>query len=131
MARPRRSPIVRLTRWETTRDLTPRMGAAKECRWRVYGVDVAGEERVYTEHRAERAHDAWCARDPLWREAKRAMLRRLFADPRLRDAVLRINIAAALDAGNLTTAAELLGLLSPEALASLDRHLADASAGAS
>lgn len=108
---PDERPIVRLTRF--TFDSTGRRT--------FYGIDAESNERVYAEFVTEEEFNAWRETDPLWREMQMAMFRRLLQDPRTRDMVLKINIKAALDKGDIETAAALARYLSPEAWEQLTR----------
>jgi hypothetical protein len=105
-------PVVRLTRltWGST------------GRWAVYGIDAQGCEPLSVEFVTEEEWNAWRETDPLWREAQRAMFGRLLKDPRTRDVVLKINIKAALDKGDIEAAAALARYLSPEAWEQLTRR---------
>ena len=88
-----------------------------DTRWTFYGVDASGAEEVYAECATNEEFERFKGADPLWKEASGAMFRRLLDDPRTRDTVLKINIRAALDKGDRSTAIELIKALSPEALA--------------
>jgi hypothetical protein len=81
----------------------------------VHGVDAQGAERVYVEHTTEEEHLAWWNNDPLWKEAQTALIRRLLDNPGTRDAVLQVNIAAAIKDGDVEMAAELATCFSPQA----------------
>ena len=113
-----RQPIVRLTRWETSFSMPARCKRqdAEARRFTYYGVDADGVEHVYAEHDSEEVDKQWRATDPLWREAHSRTMQVLLADPATRDTVLRINIKAALDAGDTETAVSLARHLSPRAL---------------
>lgn len=104
--------IVRITRWSVEGGSARQ--EAEVSRWIIYGVDEGGVERVYAEHTTEAEHRAWCATDPLWRQAQQAMFASLLSNPKTRDTVLRINIAAALEAGDREMAMTLAQHLSAE-----------------
>jgi hypothetical protein len=111
-------PIIRITRWSVAVSATGRgkKQSAETQHWTIYGVDTDGVERVYVEHASDEEHELWRISDPLWHEAQAAMIQRLLENPATRDTVLKINIKAAIDVGNLETAAELARHLSPKVL---------------
>jgi len=100
---------VRLTRVTTavTTDGHGNDRQRESVRWTVYGADASGAERIYVEHESDDDHDAWRAVDPLWQAFQQASIRRLLANPGTRDLVLQVNIRAALNQGDLDTAAQL------------------------
>lgn len=125
-----RQPTVRISRLCVEESMTGRgkQRCAETRRWTVYGVDADGVEQVYAEHTTEEEHRAWQASDPLWREAQGALISRLLQNPATRDVVLQINIKAALDAGDIKSAATLAQHLSPATLRRLtgkDHDLAE------
>ena len=97
-----------------------RQSQEKSRKWTYLGIDQEGVERVYVEHTTEEENEAWQRTDPLWQEAQKAILNKLIRDPITRDAVIKLNIKAAMDASDTETAVALARLLSPQALLELD-----------
>lgn len=87
---------------------------AQASRWILNEVDGDGIGRIYAEQTTEAEHRAWCATDPLRRPAQQAMFARLLSSRKTRDTALRINIAAAQEAGDWKTAMTLAQHLSAE-----------------
>lgn len=79
------------------------------------GADAQGVKRVYVEHASEEEHQTWRDTNPIWEIAQTAVISRMLDNPGTRDAVLQLNIAAAIKDGHLETAATLAMRLSPQA----------------
>ena len=111
-----RPDIVRLTHWATTIHVPPRAkkGELSARGYTVYGIDEEGEEHIYAEFDGEEAFHEWMDSDPLAVEARRRMFESLLKEPTTREAVIKINLKSALDAGDDETALELFRALSPD-----------------
>jgi len=115
-------PVVRISRY-SIQCLHPSSRGnrrkTESTRWTFYGVDEEGAERIYAEHNTEEEYKAWIETDPLWHEEQHALIKRLLDNPGARDTVIKINVAAAINKGDIGTAAELAQHLSPGALSKL------------
>ena len=118
-------PVTRITRWTTSISL-PKVTGPKlnqdNQQYVVFGEDAQGTERVYAHFGTRAEFETWAGIDPLWKEGKSSMFRHLLKNPGTRDLVIRINLKAALDRGDMETAMELCRHLSPEARAELTRQ---------